>query len=142
MKITLKNKVTSSEEIMATPFDFLNAINYTKIDLLSVDGNLPKDYAPFMINRGLSYFHDTVMFANEMNVNNHLDNDCQFQFLLNSVSKKKRWSKWIKKDPVSKNLEYVKEYFKYSDGRAKEALSVLTKEQLKLIKDKINKGGR
>jgi hypothetical protein len=127
---------------MATPFDFLNAINSTKTDLLKEDGIVDKDYKPFMVNRGLSYFPDTILYANEMNIHNHLDRDCQFYFLLNSVSKKKRWSKWIKKDPLSKNLEYVKEYFGYSDERAKEALSVLTDKDLNIIIEKLQKGGR
>jgi hypothetical protein len=127
---------------MATPFDFLNAINSTKTDLLKEDGIVNKDYKPFMVNRGLSYFPDTILYANEMNIHNHLDRDCQFYFLLNSVSKKKRWSKWIKKDPLSKNLEYVKEYFGYSDERAKEALSVLTDKDLNIIIEKLQKGGR
>jgi hypothetical protein len=127
---------------MATPFDFLNAINSTKVDLLKEDGIVNKDYKPFMVNRGLSYFPDTILYANEMNIHNHLDTDCQFYFLLNSVSKKKRWSKWIKKDPLSKNLEYVKEYFGYSDERAKEALSVLTDKDLNIIIEKLQKGGR
>ena len=126
---------------MANVFDFLTAINSTKVDLMA-DPLSHRDYSSFIVNRGLSYFPDTIMYANEMNQRNHLDNDCQFHFLLNSISRRKRWSKWAKKDPVSKNLEYVKDFFKYSDERAKEALTVLTKEQLKLVKDKITKGGR
>ena len=126
---------------MATPFDYIGAISYTKEDMFESE-LANKEYSPFMINRGFSYYPDTIMYANEMNRNNHLDKDCQFYFLLNTITKKKRWSKWAKKDPVSKNLEFVKEYFGYSDERAKEALNVLSKDQLKMIKDKINKGGR
>ena len=126
---------------MATPFDFITAVTYTKKNMFE-DPMASKDYSAFIVNRGLSYFPDTIMYANEMNRNPHLDVECQFQFLLNSITKNKRFSKWSKKDPVSKNLEYVKEYFRYSDERAKEALSVLTKEDLNLIKEKLNKGGR
>jgi hypothetical protein len=127
---------------MASPFDYISAVSYTKKDMFKEEDFAHKEYAPFMVNRGLSYFPDTIMYANEMNRNDHLDKDCQFYFLLNSITKNKRWSKWAKKDPVSKNLELVKEYFGYSDERAKEALSVLTKDQLKLIKEKLDKGGR
>ena len=126
---------------MATPFDYITAVSYNKKDMFQ-DEQANREYSPFIVNRGLSYFHDTIMYANEMNRNPHLDKDCQFYFLLNSISKNKRFSKWSKKDPISKNLELVKEYFGYSDERAKEALSVLTKDDLKLIKEKLDKGGR
>ena len=81
-----------------SPFDFLNAINLTKANLMAEDDFVVKDYTPFMVNRGLSYFHDTVLLANEMNRYSELDNDIQFSFLLNSVTKRKRFSKWHKKD--------------------------------------------
>lgn len=125
------------------PFDFINAINVTKQDLIEEDPLNEKDYSPFLVNRGLSYFPDTVMFANEMNrYSSTIDKKWQFHFLLNSVSKKKRWSKWHRKDAETKPLQLVMEYYGYSMGKAKEVLSILSKEQLKIIEEKLNKGGK
>lgn len=125
-----------------SPFDFINAINLTKKDLFSEDSMAKKDYAPFIINRGLSYFPDTVLYANEMNRNAGIPEDWQFFFLLNSISKKKRFSKWHKKDAETESLRLVKEYFGYSDAKANEALSILTEDQLTMIKEKLYKGGK
>ena len=99
-----------------------------------------KQYAPFMVNRGLSYFHDTIFFANEMNTNHHTDNKLQYEFLLNSIRPRKRFSKWFKKE-VDGDVEVVKEYYGYSNVKAIQALSVLTSEQLEKIKIKLEKGG-
>ena len=90
---------------MATPFDFLNAINFTKEDMFQ-DPQSNKDYNAFLVNRGLSYFHDTIFYANEMNRNSHLSKEQQFSFLIYSVSKKKRFSKWAK-EPLLEDLENV-----------------------------------
>ena len=125
-----------------SPFDFINAINITKKDLFAEDPMAKKDYAPFIINRGLSYFPDTVLYANEMNRNAGIPEDWQFFFLLNSISKKKRFSKWHKKDAETESLRLVKEYFGYSDAKANEALSILTEDQLTMIKEKLYKGGK
>jgi hypothetical protein len=125
-----------------SPFDFINAINLTKKDLFSEDPMAKKDYTPFIINRGLSYFPDTVLYANEMNRNAGIPEDWQFFFLLNSISKKKRFSKWHKKDAETESLRLVKEYFGYSDAKANEALSILTEDQLTMIKEKLYKGGK
>ena len=125
-----------------TPFDFINAINFTKKDLLAEDPMAKKDYVPFIINRGLGYFPDTVLYANEMNRNSSIPADWQFSFLLNSISKKKRFSKWHKKDAETESLRLVKEYFGYSDSKAIEALSILTEDQLVMIKEKLYKGGK
>ena len=124
-----------------SPFDFVNAINFGKNNLFE-DPQASKDYNSFLVNRGLSYFHDTVLYANEMNRLSHIDVDLQFSFLLNSVSKKKRFSKWVKKDAESNDLALIKEYFGYSSEKAKEALSVLTAEQIGMIKEKLFKGGK
>jgi hypothetical protein len=124
-----------------TPFDFINSINFEKKNLFE-DPQAKKDYNAFIVNRGLSYFPDTVLYANEMNRNHHIDKDCQFFFLLNSISKKKRFSKWAKKEANTESLTLVMEYYKYSSERAKEALSVLTDEQLVMIKEKLYKGGK
>jgi hypothetical protein len=125
-----------------SPFDFINAINLTKKDLFSEDPMAKKDYTPFIVNRGLSYFPDTVLYANEMNRNAGIPEDWQFFFLLNSISKKKRFSKWHKKDAETESLRLVKEYFGYSDAKANEALSILTEDQLTMIKEKLYKGGK
>lgn len=122
------------------PFDYVNAINFKKQDIM-VDDVAEKGYAPYMINRSLSYFNDTVLMANEMNVNHHLDNRLQFDFLLNIVRKKKRFSKWAKPETVS-DVEVVKEYYGYSNEKAKSALSLLTTEQIDELKKKVFKGGR
>lgn len=82
------------------PFDFLNEINYGKNNIM-VDDIVEKQYNPFMVNRGLSYFQDTVLMANEMNVNHHLDNRLQFDFFINIVRKRKRFSKWFKPEEIS-----------------------------------------
>jgi len=123
-----------------SPFDFLNAINYTKNDII-VDDITEKQYNPFMVNRGLSYFRDTVLFANEMNKNHHLDNLLQFHFFINIVRKKKRFSKWAKPES-SDDVEVVKQYYGYSNEKARQACKLLTPDQIIQLKKKVNKGGR
>jgi len=122
------------------PFEFVNAINYSK-DNIMVDDIVEKQYNAFMVNRSLSYFQDTVLIANEMNINHHLDNRLQFDFLINIVRKRKRFSKWFKPESNS-DVEVVKDYYGYSNEKARQALSLLTKEQLEELKKKVNKGGR
>ena len=122
------------------PFEYLNAINNTKKDIM-VDDIAEKGYNSFMVNRGLSYFNDTVLMANEMNVNHTIDNRLQFDFLINIVRKKKRFSKWMKPETVS-DVEVVKEYYGYSNEKARQALSLLTPENIDELKKKVYKGGR
>tara|TARA_B100001559_G_C15914403_1_gene355726 strand:- start:53 stop:430 length:378 start_codon:yes stop_codon:yes gene_type:complete len=122
------------------PFEFVTAINYSKKNLIQ-DDTTENDYNSFMVNRSLSYFNDTVIFANEMNINHHLDNKLQFDFLINMIRKKRRFSKWIKPENVS-DVEVVKEVYGYSNKEAKQALSLLTKQQIDILKKKVNKGGR
>lgn len=124
-----------------SPFDFINAINVTKQNLFE-DPMASKDYSSFLVNRGLSYFPDTVLYANEMNRNSTIPADWQFSFFLNTITKKKRFSKWHKKDAETKSLLLVKEYFGYSSEKAKEALSILSEEQLSMIEEKLYKGGK
>lgn len=106
-----------------------------------VDDVSEKAYVPFMINRGLSYFYDTVLFANEMNRNHHLSKRAQFSFFINSIRKKKRFSKWFK-STESEDLMIVKEYYGYNNAKAQSALAVLSEEQLKQLKQKLSKGGQ
>ena len=122
------------------PFEYLNAINTTKKDIM-VDDIAEANYNSFMVNRGLSYFPDTVLFANEMNINHHIDHRLQFDFFINIVKKKKRFSKWLKPNEVS-NLDVVKEYYGYSNEKAKSVLSLFTDEQLTELKKRISKGGK
>ena len=125
---------------MTNPFQYLNAINDTKRDLM-VDDIAEKSYNSFMVNRGLSYFKDTVLFANEMNRHHHLDSRLQFDFLINIIRKRKRFSKWIKPDTLS-DVEVVKEYYGYSNQKARQVLTLLTSEQINDLKKKVYKGGR
>ena len=121
--------------------DWLNSINQTKKNLLEEDPQLKKEYPPFIINKCLSGFVDTILFSNEMNMNHHLDNDMQYSFYLNSLRKKKRFSPWLRQDKV-KDLDYVKKYYGYSNEKAKQALKILTEEQLNFIKSKFETGGK
>ena len=116
--------------------DWLNSINFTKEDL-SYD---IKTYPPYVINRCLSGFIDTIMFSNEMNRYHNLDKDMQYSFYLNSVRKRKRFSPWLRKDKI-KDLDYVKRYYGYSNEKAQHALKILTTEQLNFIKSKFDTGG-
>ena len=122
------------------PFEYTNAINYTKKNIM-VDDIAEKQYNPFMVNRTLSYFNDTVLMANEMNLNHHLDNRLQFDFFINIIRKKKRFSKWNKPETVS-DVEVVKEYYGYSNEKARQVLTLLTSKQIDELKKKVFKGGR
>lgn len=123
-----------------SPFDYLNSINFTKQDIM-IDDVTEKQYNAFMVNRGLSYFPDTVALANEMNMYAHLDKKLQYHFLINIVRKRKRFSKWNKPD-LERDIEVVKEYYGYSNEKAKQALTLLSPEQITIIKKKVSKGGR
>ena len=100
-----------------------------------------KKYPPFIVNKCLAPFPDTVMLVNEMNKHHQLDKKLQFDFLLNSLRTRKRYTPWLKASKL-KNLEYVKEYYGYNNEKAKSALKILNDEQIKTIKDSLNKGGR
>ena len=124
-----------------TPFDFINAINTSKENLFR-DPQANKDYKAWVVNKGLSYFPDTILYANEMNFHRSIPKEWQFQFLLNSISKKKRFSKWSTKDTRTETLSLVMEYFGYSEEKAKQALSILSSDQLTMIQEKLYKGGK
>ena len=122
--------------------DYLNAINYQKTNLLDTDDEMwEKKYPPFIINKCLAPFPDTIMLVNEMNKHHHLDKKLQFDFLLNSLRTRKRYTPWLKASK-QKNLEYVKEYYGYSNEKAKVALNILKEEQIEHIKNTLSKGGR
>ena len=121
--------------------EYLNAINFTKKDLTKSEDELwKKKYPAFIVNKLLSAFSDSIMLVNEMNRNHFIDKDMQFQFLLNSIRSKKRFTPFLKASKI-KDIECVKEYYGYSNEKAKSALDILTKEQLKLIKERLYKGG-
>ena len=121
---------------------YLTAINWSKKKLMDTDDETwQKKYPPYIINKGLSYFSDTVMMANEMNRLHHASKHMQFSFLINTIRSQKRFSKWLKASKI-KDLDAVKTYFGYSNNRAREALSVLTKNQIDYIKEKLYKGGK
>ena len=121
------------------PFDFIKAINESK-DVMKNDPFAEKDYIPFLVNRGLSFFQDTVIQVNEMNRNHFLDNKLQFDYLINNIRPRKRWSKWLKPEKID-NLELIKLYFGFGNEKAKDALEVLTNEDIEEIKSKLAKGG-
>jgi hypothetical protein len=126
---------------MIKPFEFVNAINSTKENLFE-DPQAEKDYKSFLINRSLSYFPDTIMYANEMNQYSSLPNYQQFAYYINIVARKKRFSKWAEKESKSDDLEAVCSYYGYSKHRGKDVLDMLTTEQLNYIKEKQYTGGR
>jgi hypothetical protein len=122
------------------PFLFVNDITHGKSNIM-VDDIAEKAYSPYMVNRSLSYFHDTVLMANEMNLNHHLDNRLQFDFLINIVRKKKRFSKWTKVQQ-NEDVEVIKQYYGYSNQKARQIHSLLTSEQIDELKKKVYRGGK
>ena len=121
------------------PFEIVKAVTHTKENLM-VDVHAEKGYAPYMVNRALSFFADTVFQANEMNRNYHLDNKLQFDYLLNNIRPRKRWSQWLKPEKID-NIDIVKEYYEFSNEKAKNALEILSVDQLEYIKQKLDIGG-
>jgi len=121
------------------PFEYVPAINDSKKNIM-VDDLAEKAYNPYMVNRSLSYFNDTVLMANEMNRYHHLDNRLQFDFLINIVRKRKRFSKWAKPQ-IESDIEVIKEYYGYSNEKARQALSLLSPEQIDGLRKKVSKGG-
>jgi hypothetical protein len=124
-----------------SPFEFVTSINNTKINLMDKDEDVETKYNSFLVNRSLSYFPDTVIMSNEMNRLHHLDAKMQYDFLINIVRKKKRFSKWDKPEQRD-DLECIKEYFGYSESKAKQIIGLLTESQIKTIKNKVSRGGR
>ena len=118
------------------PFELIKSISSTKKDILENE----KDYNAFMVNRGLSYFPDTVIYANEMNRFHHLDSRLQYQFLINTIRKRNRFSKW-NKSIESENINAIKEYYGYSNEKARDVLPLLSNENLKYIRGRIQHGG-
>lgn len=125
------------------PFDFVNAINFTKQDIITNSENpelAEKSYNSFLVNRALSYFPDTVLYANEMNIHHQLDNKPQFHFLLNSIRKNKRFSKWYKQEE-DEVLVSICNFYRCNLQKGKDILKVLTSTQLEHLKQEMKKGG-
>jgi len=118
---------------------WLNSINHEKQNIMTDENK--KEYPPYIVNRCLSGFIDTLMAANEMNINHHLSPELQYQFLLNIVRPKRRFSPWLKKEKLN-DLELVKSYYGYSNEKARTALNILSDDQLNSIKLKLNRGGK
>ena len=125
------------------PFDFVNAINITKKDLIRGSDNpalIEKEYNSFVVNRALSYFSDTIMYANEINRTNSIDNILKNDYYINSIRCGKRFSKWHKKQE-NQPVDVIQEYYNVNYIRALEISKLLSKEQIDLIKIRITKGG-
>ena len=121
------------------PFEFIKAINSNK-NVMKNDSLAEKEYIPFLVNRGLSYFQDTILQVNEMNRCHYLDKKLQFDYLLNNIRPRNRWSKWLKPSKIE-NLEIVKSYFGFGNEKAKDALEVLSDTQIEEIKTLFTEGG-
>lgn len=118
--------------------DFLNSINVTKENLLSKDPRLEKEYLPFVVNKCFSYFPDTIFYANKLNTVSFLDKKMQYDYLLYSIQKRKRFSKWVKPDE-NKDIDAIKEIYGYSETRAREVLDLLPMDK---IHELMQKGGQ
>ena len=121
--------------------DWLNSINLNKKDLITEDPATEREYAPYIVNRCMAGHLDTVLLANEMNINHSLPKRLQYDFFLNSVRKKKRFSPWLRKDKI-KDLDCVKRYYGYSNEKATQALLILSSEQIAFIRSKLEIGGK
>lgn len=130
-----------SEEQLKTinPFDFVNAINHTKENII-VDDWTESQYKPFIVNKALSFAADTVIQGNEMNSRSHLDKKLQHDFLINIVRSRKRFTKWLKPEKIEA-IKIVQEYYGYSYEKASQILPLLSIEQVDYLKLRIKKGG-
>ena len=123
-----------------SPWDFAKTINETKENLMDSDEFAEKEYNSFLVNKIFGQFPDTVLISNEMNKYSFLDDRMKYEFLLAQVRKKKRWSKWVKKEKFDK-IEIIKEYFGYSNTKAKDVADIITGKQFEQIKASMETGG-
>lgn len=123
-----------------SPFDVVNALSYTKQDLLASGADAEKHYPAFMVNRALSMGKDSVLFANEMNCRWHTPARLQYDFYLRALPRGRRYNKWVKAAKID-DVDVVKEYYGYSDKKATEALKILSIEQTNALRDALSKGG-
>jgi hypothetical protein len=127
-------------KMSSNPFHYLNSITQTKKDIMYGEAE-EKQYSPFMSNRGLSYYHDTVLLANEMNRASHIDNRMQYDFLRTAIRARKRFSKWHKKTKVD-DVDTIKQYYGYSDAKAESVADLFTEEDIKHMKGVLSVGGK
>tara|TARA_B100001939_G_scaffold276443_1_gene244672 strand:- start:6557 stop:6937 length:381 start_codon:yes stop_codon:yes gene_type:complete len=120
--------------------DWLNSVNFNKENLIKGNPDIVKQYPPFIVNKCLAGHIDCIMFVNEMNKNHHLPNKLQYDFYLNSLRKKKRFSPWLRKEKI-KDLDLVKQYYGYSNEKAMQALTILNTKQLDYIRERLDVGG-
>ena len=120
--------------------DWLNSINSTKKNIIDEDPDTESKYLPYIINRCMSGHLDAIMYANEMNLAQHLDKKLQYDFYLNTLRSRKRYSPWIRKEEL-KNLDCIKSYYGYSNEKAKQGLPLLSEEQITFIRQKLDTGG-
>lgn len=125
---------------MASLGDFLNSINFKKDDLFKQEALNEKDYVPYIINKGMSYFQDTVILANELNKHPDLPKHIQYRFLIQTVRPRKRFSKWFKKS-ADEDIDAIKQYYNYNQTKAEQAYKLLTPEQIAIIKEQVDVGG-
>ncbi|MBC8443065.1 MAG: DNA polymerase clamp loader subunit A [Proteobacteria bacterium] len=109
--------------------DFLNSINSTKKNILDGCPEAERLYTPFVVNRCLSYFPDTIMQSNEMNMSSHMDSKIQYDYLLNSTRSRRRFSKWFKIENDS-DVELIKQHYNINTRRAREYKKLMTKENI------------
>ena len=121
------------------PFEFSNSITYTKQDIMN-DLN-EKEYAPFLVNRSLSYHQDCILYANEMNSRFDVSHRLQYHYLLNTIRKRKNYSKWSKPELID-DLKIVMDYYSVSREKAEEYLTILTKSSIEVLKRRMKKGGK
>ena len=120
--------------------DFLGSINHDKKPLLDNVEADPRLYKPFVVNRCLSYFPDTIFHANEMNCAPWLDNKSQFDFHRLGIRKKKRFSPWLKKE-TEENIARIQLVYGYTESKAREVLNILRPQDLETLKKSLDTGG-
>ena len=121
------------------PFDFVTAVSYTKKDIMNDDNETY--YNSFLVNRSLSYFKDSVLLANEMNKYHKIDNRLQNSFFINTLRKRKRFSKWQKHEMVE-GLDSIMEYYGYREEKALQVYSLLSENQMSIIRERLDRGGK
>ena len=125
---------------MMEPFKFLNSINQTKEPLMDLDPSCEREYIPFLTNRGLSYFMDTIVLANKMNQAHWLDKKLQFEYLRCSVRPRKRFSKWHKSQEDDR-INALKALYGYSDIKARQVVDLIKEDDWTVIFEQISTGG-
>jgi hypothetical protein len=133
-------EVIDTKKPRVSPWDIINAINTHQTDLVNEDNEAQCKKEAYFVFRALSMGADTAIYANEMNARYHLDFQLQFDFLINTIRPRKRYNKWLKAEPVEV-LDLIQEYYGYSIIKARQVLPLLNADQLRYIKERLNKGG-